>query len=288
MSREKQAVAVRNAIIKLVKEGVGLSANEIRVIVALERIVARLSADATLDAHLIYKGGFVLLKTLGSSRFTRDLDALGVDLDKDRIAELVPAALARDLDDGFWFGETRVENLEAQGEYGALRFDCAYQIGDPPAKKEAMKKLSRIHFDVGFGDELTSDLKRAAMPPLLPAGSKTSWRVYPPEFIFSEKLQTLVGRASANSRSKDVHDMGILFEKCDLKKMLSAIERTFSRRKTDLPSSFLEYANALDTKWLASSWTSVKVAGEAQTFDQAWEELKSHLAKIDIALAKRK
>jgi hypothetical protein len=151
-----------------------------------------------------------------------------------------------------------------------------------------MKKLSRIHFDVGFGDELTSDLKRAAMPSLLSTESKTSWRVYPPEFIFSEKLQTLIGRASANSRSKDVHDMAILFEKCDPKKLLSAIERTFSRRKTDLPASFLEYANELDTKWLSSSWSSVKIAGEGQTFAQAWEILKSHLAKIDIALAKRK
>lgn len=288
MTREKRAIGVRNAIIKLIKEGVGLSANEIRVIVALERIVARLSTDPILDTHLVYKGGFVLLKTLGSERFTRDLDALGVDLEKEKIAELVPAALARDLDDGFWFGEIRVEDLEAQGEYGALRFDCAYQIGDPPAKKEAIKKLSRIHFDVGFGDELTSDLKRAAMPSLLPVNSKTSWRVYPPEFIFSEKLQTLVGRESANSRSKDVHDMGILYDKCDPKKMLSAIERTFSRRKTKLPPSFLEYANALDTRMLASSWGSVKVAGEEQTFDQAWDLLKSHLAKIDIALAKRK
>lgn len=288
MSREKQAVAIRNAIIKLVKQGAGLSANEIRVIVALERIVARLSADATLDAHLVYKGGFVLLKTLGSERFTRDLDALGVNLDKEKIAELVPAALARDIHDGYWYVEIRVEDLEAQGEYGALRFDCAYQIGDPPAKKEAIKKLSRIHFDVGFGDELTTDLKRATMPSLLPAESNASWRVYPPEFIFSEKLQTLVGRQSANSRSKDVHDLGILFDKCDPKKMLSAIEKTFARRKTDLPASFLEFANGLDTRMLVSSWGSVKTAGDGHSFDQAWTLLKSHLAKVDIALAKRK
>jgi hypothetical protein len=288
MSREKRAVAIRNAIIKLVKDGGGLSANEIRVIVALERIVARLSVDPTLDAHLVYKGGFVLLKTLGSNRFTRDLDALGVDLDKAKIAELVPMALVRDLDDGFWFGEIRVEDLDAQGEYGALRFDCAYQIGDPPTKKEAIKKLSRIHFDVGFGDELTADLKRAAMPSLLPAESKTSWRVYPPEFIFSEKLQTLIGRKSANSRSKDIHDIGILFDKCDPKKMLAAIEKTFARRKTELPISFLEFAGDLDTRLLAASWSSVKVAGEGQTFEEAWNLLKFHLAKIDNALAKRR
>lgn len=202
MSRKKKANEVRNAILKLVKQEIGLSANEIRVILALEGIVARLSADPKLDKHLVYKGGFVLLKTLGSNRFTRDLDALGINLEKMQIAKLVPAALAFDLHDGFWFGEAAIEDLEAQGEYGALRFVCSYQIGDPPAKKNAIKKLSRIHFDVGFGDVIAADLKRIVMPSLLTTDSKTSWRVYPPEFIFSEKLQTLVNRGSGNSRAK--------------------------------------------------------------------------------------
>ncbi len=286
MSREKKANEVRNAILKLVKQGIGLSANEIRVVLALERIVAHLSADPKLEKHLIYKGGFVLLKTLGNSRFTRDLDALGVGLSKAEIAKLVPAALARDLQDGFWFGEAQVEDLEAQGEYGALRFDCAYQIGDPPSKKEAIKKLSRVHFDVGFGDAITTDLKRTAMPSLLSTGSNTSWRVYPPEFIFSEKLQTLVHRESGNSRAKDIHDIAILFSQCDQKTLIAAIQETFARRKTELPSSFFDFANGLDTRMLASSWGNVKMSGEGQAFTEAWNLTKSHLAKIDLAFAK--
>ena len=225
MSREEKARIVRSAILKLVKGKNSLSANEIRVILALERIVARLSFDSKLDKHLIFKGGFVLFKTLGSSRFTRDLDALG--LDKGQIELLVPEGLALDLDDGFWFGDVKMGSLDEQGESGALRFDCAYQIGDPPAKKESIKKLSRVHFDVGFGDAIPADLKRTPMPTLLRLDSATSWRVYPPEFIFSEKLQTLVSRESGNSRAKDVHDLELLFEKCDLKKLLAAVdERT--------------------------------------------------------------
>ena len=83
MSREKQARKIRSAIIDLVKSKGMLSANEIRVILSLERIVARLSRDPELDNHLVYKGGFVLLKTVGSGRFTRDLDALGLEVEKE-------------------------------------------------------------------------------------------------------------------------------------------------------------------------------------------------------------
>ena len=286
MSREERARKVRSAIIKIVKTESGLSANEIRVIVSLERIVARLSNDPKLDKHLVYKGGFVLLKTLNSSRFTRDLDALGLDLDKEQVASLVPMALAIDLDDGFWFGDAIVESLDAQGEYGALRFNCAYQIGDPPAKREALKKLSRIHFDVGFGDTIPADLQRSVMPSLLSFDSKTSWRVYPPEFIFSEKLQTLVNRKSGNSRAKDVHDMGLLFEQCDFKNLLKAISDTFARRQTPMPESLLAFADTIDTRILEAGWKSVKLSDEEKTFTERWDLLKTHLAKIDIALAK--
>ena len=288
MNREEKARKVRSAIIKTVKSEGTLSVNEIRIIISLERIVARLSNDSKLDKHLVYKGGFVLLKTLGSNRFTRDLDALGLDLDKEKIALLVPVALALDLDDGFWFGDVKVESLDEQGEYGALRFNCAYQIGDPPAKNEAIKKLSRIHFDVGFGDAIPTDLKRTTMQSLLTFDSKILWRVYPPEFIFSEKLQTLVNRESGNSRSKDVHDMCLLFEQCDLNKLLKAISNTFTCRGTKMPESFLAFAETLDIRMLESGWRSVKLSKEEKSFSEYWGYLKTHLAKIDIVLAKKK
>lgn len=286
--REEKARKIRSAIIKLVKSEPVLSANEIRIIVSLERIVARLSSEPQLDKHLVYKGGFVLLKTIGSNRFTRDLDALGVNLDKEQILSLVPNALTQDLDDGFWFGDVNVESLDEQGEYGALRFDCAYQIGDPPTKKDALKKLSRIHFDVGFGDTVSRGLKHSAMPLLLKLDSQISWRVYPPEFIFSEKLQTLVKRDAANSRSKDVHDLGLLFEQCDFKKLLKAVSDTFARRQTSMPDSFLKFAESLDTRMLESGWKSVKLSDEERPFLERWNLLKSHLTKIDSALLKQR
>lgn len=41
---------------------------------AIERLVARLQADTKLAKHVIFKGGFVMLKCYGSNRTTIDLD----------------------------------------------------------------------------------------------------------------------------------------------------------------------------------------------------------------------
>ena len=57
-----------------------LSINELRVVLALERVVARIEAHKGLRDKLVFKGGFVLLKSFGNQRFTRDLDALAQDI----------------------------------------------------------------------------------------------------------------------------------------------------------------------------------------------------------------
>ncbi len=130
MSLEVKGNKVRVALARLAGFSSTFSVNELRVILALERIVARVIADKSLEKHLVFKGGFVLMKVLESERFTRDLDALGVGIDKDEVTRLVPKAMEKDLDDGLWFGDFQVESLDEQGEYGALRFDAAFQIGE--------------------------------------------------------------------------------------------------------------------------------------------------------------
>lgn len=137
MSREDKARKIRVQLTKIANTKGSWSVNELRIVLGLERIVARLIQNKELEKHLIYKGGFVLLKSLGSDRFTRDLDALGVGIDKEDIIKLVPRALNADIHDGFWFGDVQIKPLDDQGEYGGLRFDCAFQIGDPQMDKIA-------------------------------------------------------------------------------------------------------------------------------------------------------
>lgn len=279
MNQEEKARKIRAQLTQIASGKDSWSINELRIVLGLERIVARLIQHKELEKHLIYKGGFVLMKSLGSDRFTRDLDALGFGIDKDEVAKLVPEALATDIEDGFWFGDVQVKSLDEQGEYGALRFDCAFQIGNPQMDK--LEKLSRLHFDVGFGDTIPTKIETTRAESLLKGESPISWKVYPPEFIFSEKLQTLVKRASANSRGKDLYDLVLLFDRCEDKNSLNeAVKATFKTRETDLPESLHEFAKNLNLKQIEASWKSVRIAQELD-FETVWKRTLSMLKKLD-------
>jgi hypothetical protein len=50
--------------LKQIAEAQGLDINKTRITFAMERLVARLEADPKLSRAFVYKGGFVLLKTI--------------------------------------------------------------------------------------------------------------------------------------------------------------------------------------------------------------------------------
>ncbi len=277
MNQEKAKQALRK-IKALSKEQSQFGVNEIRVIVALERTIARLIQNKELTEHLIFKGGFVLLKSYQSERFTRDVDALAINISKEKILELVQSELATDLDDGFWFGDIQVEDLKDQDQYGAFRFDCAFHIGDPDLNK--VGHFSRIHIDIGFSDKI-HDGEREDMPSFLEMESPVTWKIYPPEFIVAEKLQTLFERGSANSRAKDLHDLNYLMLRCtDRQTLLQAINSTFSNRQTALPHSFVSAANQIDRTILRAAWPGIGTDKQT-SFDEAWEIFMGHLKELD-------
>jgi predicted nucleotidyltransferase component of viral defense system len=281
MNRDAQGRRVMEALKKLSKATKGGSLNELRMVVALERAIARLESHPRLSSHLIFKGGFVLLKTVDTSRFTRDVDALALGVSRESVPNMVERALKMDLDDGLWFGDLKVEDLVDQGPYGGYRFKCAFQIGNPPKEKDKIKKLSQIHIDMGFGDAVESVSEKQLMPSILPEGKPVSWSIYPLEYIFAEKLEALFSRGSANSRAKDIYDMPLIFPKCDMSELLKAINRTFLNRGTRVPNSFATSAGEFDLSILRSAWPSVELSDDSQSFDSAWRELLTCLHVLD-------
>lgn len=285
MSGDLQAKRVVDALKKLATTSKGHSINDLRMVIALERAIARLENHPRLSSHLVFKGGFVLFKTTDSVRFTRDVDALALGVSRKSVPEMIERALKIDLDDGLWFGDLVVKDLVDQGPYGGFSFNCAFQIGVPQkTDKEKVKKFSRIHIDVGFGDALDKVPKKQPMISILPDGKPVSWSVYPLEYIFAEKLEALFLRKSASSRAKDVYDMTLIFPDCKNKRALQkAIEGTFSNRKTAIPDSFEKTARSFDVSIMRGAWPSVELSDVAQTFDSTWEALLETLAKLDTS-----
>jgi len=229
----------------------------------------------------VFKGGFVLLKTTNTTRFTKDVDALAVSIRRENVPALVQSALAKDLDDGLWYGNAEVKDLDEQGLYGAYRFIVPFQIGGPPSNHK-IKKLSRIHIDIGFSDKLPLRPKKENMVSILPDTKPVSWAVYPPEYILAEKLETFVARASANSRAKDIFDLNLLFDLCqDLTEIMRAIHKTFQNRETQVPASFHKFANEINHIILKPAWMAVQLMEDNISFEESWTKFLKNLKKLD-------
>jgi len=118
---------------------------------------------------------------------------------------------------------------------------------------------TQINIDLGFGDvvdpiDYDFNLTTTKKGPLFE--SKIQIKCYPKEFIFAEKLETVVFRSSANSRMKDFHDLySIIFQNGLADKTLAkkTIRTVFMHRDTsldDIPLNFNERSiNELQTKW---------------------------------------
>ena len=280
MSRKTEANRLSNAIKNLSKQDPTRTLNELRILIAMERVVARLESHPTLPEHIIFKGGFVLLKAFNSPRFTRDIDALAKNLTKAKLRTLITEALASDLKDGLWYGDIQFEDLPLQDGYGGLRISFAFQIGDPPEEPLKIKKLSRLHLDLSF-EEPPSNFKTEEMNSFLEGIVPVSWSVYPVDYIIAEKLEALFSRGSTNSRAKDIFDLNFLLPKVKSKSLLKeAIRRTFEKRPTQIPESFANTAATFDLKILKSAWTSVEVDTTLEKFDRHWERLLANLQKF--------
>ena len=269
--------------LKQIQKESSLNINELRIITALERVVARVQSSTELSEHIIFKGGFVLFKMYESSRFTRDIDAIGKNINYTKIKKLVPEVLTNNIDDGLWFGDISVQEILDEEEYGGLRFSLAFQIGDAPTQQKKIKNLSRIHFDIAVGDFIPDDLKKSQSKCLVDTNNLLQWKVYPPEYIFSEKIQTLVKRKEAMSRAKDIYDMIWLYSRCESRDaVILAIKNTFSNRETKLPNSWITFIEELSPELISKSWGSIQLMDKSMSFEITWSKLKDIFRELDV------
>lgn len=283
MSLEKQGLLVAEALKKIVSEKSRQSYNELRVILAIERAVARLEREPKLAGHIIFKGGFVLLKTIDTLRFTRDLDAMVIGISKEEILSLVQTAIERDLDDGLWYGKVRVEELK-HVPYPGIRFKIPFQIGAPPVSVSGLMKLTQIDIDIAFEPKSAVKIPRnqTLMPSILANLSPVSWFVYSPEYIFSEKLEALVSRGSTSSRAKDIYDLVQIFPRCKNKlTLLSAVSSTFEARETTISTSFYEEVSVFDLVVLKKAWVNVGKSTNGMKFEEIWALFLEILKQLD-------
>ncbi len=219
----------------------------------LERFLTRL-AKSPYKEKFILKGDTLLAKYIHLGRETQDLDFFIQKLSntEQSLRTVLQTICDVDANDSFSFEVAKIKILDhSQLAYTGAEISLQTLFG-------ATKTIIRM--DLGFGDRVEPiehpiDLTATSRGPLFE--SRISLYCYPKEFIFAEKLQTIVFRGGGNTRMKDFHDLYSLVRLDVLDSSLArkAVELVFHHRKTSfkkLPASFGKDAfETMEKNWSA-------------------------------------
>lgn len=218
----------------------------------LERFLVRLS-HSNHSSHFILKGGMLLSHYVELNRHTQDLDFLVQNLSNEVevLEKVLTDVIKISVDDGFRFTDLKVNDLpHPHMKYPGVRASMLSLFG---------KTQFPVNIDLGFGDVVAP----TAMTILLTHGSKGALlesevkvTCYPKEFIFAEKLETIIYRGANNSRMKDFHDLSVMINSgvLDSRRTEEVVNSVFEHRKTQklLPIDFTEIElNGLQRFWTA-------------------------------------
>lgn len=218
----------------------------------LERFLVRL-AYSKYCQQFILKGGILLSKYIDIGRETTDLDFLARKISNEiaGLKDIFEEIAKINLKDGFIFQAVKVRELRHP------------HMGYPGAEVSIMAYFGKARFkvviDIGFGDivdpvEYVVSLMASSKGALFESTVKL--KCYPKEFIFAEKLETIIYRGSFNSRMKDFHDLYSLVsssESLSLPNLEGIIRLVFEHRQTPLILP-IAYADS-EMKQMQNFWT---------------------------------
>lgn len=211
----------------------------------LERFLARISHSVYRD-KLIFKGGLCLSQLIKLGRETRDIDLLMIQLNGNikTVRKLMQEISSADIGDGFVFSqiEINMHTLEHKKHPG-YRISVQGQLG---------QIKNKVFIDIGIGDVVRPRVLELELIKMkVPLFKKTiSLNSYPPEYIFSEKVESILHLSQINSRMKDFYDCYRLIDEkvLDEKTLKTALHETTQNRETKL-EQISENTEIFDIKW---------------------------------------
>lgn len=191
-----------------------------------DAFLSRLAKSQYKD-HYVLKGGLYLSSILGvNTRNTMDIDFFtrSIKMEKEQIVKTIQTICETDADDGINFKVIDATDIRQDDKYGG------FQV-------RVLGKLENIRhefaIDIATGDPVVPSERNYEYKCLVTAET-LSLKVYSLESVIAEKLQTILFRSVANSRSKDYYDLYILREtqlnNVDLKALKEAFKQTCGYR----------------------------------------------------------
>jgi hypothetical protein len=140
------------------------------------------------------------------------------------------------VDDGVVFDAASVTG-------SPIRKDAAETAGQGGVRIDLRATLDgarlSLQIDIGFGDAVTPAAQSIDYPTLLPDVPAPTLRAYPKATVVAEKLHAVTVLGMTNTRMKDFLDLALLLcdDTLDDAELQRAIEATFARRQTAMPST---------------------------------------------------
>jgi predicted nucleotidyltransferase component of viral defense system len=225
------AASVRQRLLNIAKRD-GEAFDLVLTRYALERLLFRLGQSKYHNQFLL-KGAMLFAVWGGEAhRPTRDIDLLGFGTSElPQVVKIFQDICQEAVEpDGLEFLPDTIRAIE-------IREDQEYQGVRVLFEARLENAVIPIQIDIGYGDAVTPAPESINYPTVLDF-SAPKLRAYPIYTVVAEKFQAMVWLGIANSRMKDFYDLWFIMQKFPFEgEVLSAaIEATFARRKTQLPT----------------------------------------------------
>ena len=168
----------------------------------MERFLERISLSEYRDKFIL-KGGMLVAAMVGlDARSTMDLDATvkGANVNVEDIENLISAIVSVPIDDGVKFQLKSISEIMDEAEYPGIRVSMTTTFDGV---------VTPLKIDISTGDAITPREVRYSFKLMLEDRSIDIW-AYNLETVLAEKLETVVSRATTNTRMRDFYDLHIL------------------------------------------------------------------------------
>lgn len=207
----------------------------------MERFLERISLSEYRDKFIL-KGGMLVAAMVGlDARSTMDIDATvkGATVGIEEVENMIASIISVPVDDGVEFRVKRISEIMDEAEYPGIRVSMETEFDGV---------ITPLKIDISTGDAITPREVRYSFKLMLEDRSIEIW-AYNLETVLAEKLETVVSRATTNTRMRDFYDLHILGQlhgqsivPADLRAALIATAKKRGTEKylADAPAAFDE------------------------------------------------
>lgn len=222
----------------------------------IERFLERISLSKYRDKFIL-KGGMLVAAMVGlDARSTMDLDATvkGINVNVNDVADLIEGIVSVPIDDGVTFRVNKVSEIMDGAEYPGIRVSMTTVFDGV---------VTPLKIDISTGDAITPREVRYSFKLMLEDRSIDIW-AYNLETVLAEKLETIITRATTNTRMRDFYDIYILEQlhgnTLNAQILHDALLATARKRETEghLAEAKEVFADVEDSPVMQQLWTAYR------------------------------